>query len=186
MGGGIVTSFCSEYPELVDRLVILSPAGGPLTMPFGFGLIKSIPLSAAAWILSKLNNEPVIIQKDFYKPEKHQEIIDWILKQRAVQEADRIFGFANSLQNFPLMGLSVEAVGKQTRKTLILWGDNDEVTSYKESYPWWKKMFPNAMYRVIAETRHGFFLEKPTAVNNIILNFLQDKLDSNVQEETIY
>lgn len=40
MGGGICVAFACKYPELVKRLVLISPAGTPFTLPFGANLVK--------------------------------------------------------------------------------------------------------------------------------------------------
>jgi len=40
MGGGISVAFSSKYPALVQRLVLIAPAGAPFALPFGSGLVK--------------------------------------------------------------------------------------------------------------------------------------------------
>jgi len=92
----------------------------------------------------------------------------------------------NSYTNFPLQGIENEAkkVGKYKRPALIIWGNHDVTVAFSDCFEKWEKYFVYGHKRIINNTKHAPFLERIDDVNNLILQFVTDKMHNDHIDDT--
>lgn len=144
LGGATAVSFCNYYPEMVDKSVLIAPAGimdsktdlplisKIIRLPFVYQLVINQPVFGGFLLKSvqkfanstksKLTNYP-------------QETLDQgakISKVATYQFANHpgfIRAFAGTVAEYPLTGLydKFKKMGQQDRDVLVVWGDRDTV-----------------------------------------------------------
>lgn len=97
MGGGISVHFASTYPDMVESLVLIAPAGAPFAFPPGSFLLKLPGLGAS--IFKGIQDEKKVFAQDFFDVEKSKDMIEWITEQRKLVDLDTFCkAFVNSFK----------------------------------------------------------------------------------------
>lgn len=155
LGGGIATSFTAFYPEMVNRLVLIAPAGLMQTKDLpAMAKVLKVP-HLYEFIVNQAYLRPLIstlIQRfaNIYshrKPEGEEDDV-----QNTIQKITQITfyqfmhhpgflrAFLATVLDFPFTELTAryEKIGQQKdRSTLIIWGDQDKVISTKKKKIKW-------------------------------------------------
>ncbi|KAL0486163.1 1 TM domain-containing transmembrane protein [Acrasis kona] len=180
MGGAIATLFSHKYPTLVNRLILLTPAGLPWPLPFGSSLL-SIPY--LGWVMFCLVTTFVLtleksIGENFFDIKYSQKSIKQQLELRIKGGLTHYIDYmTNSVANFPLTRCVKEAtnVGKHSRPTLIVWGQYDTTTPSDVCFPQWHNLFKNnkdCTFVVVKDVRHNFFNEEVELSNKVITSWI--------------
>ncbi|KAL9649557.1 hypothetical protein ABK040_003235 [Willaertia magna] len=112
MGGTIATCFTKKYPNLVNDLILFSPAGAYWNLPFGANILK-VPF-LGNFIYSTIQNfisdEQKLNGSLFCLNENVKEMIKNYLKLKREESTlnQDINCFLNSFKNFPLNGCDEE------------------------------------------------------------------------------
>lgn len=153
-GGGVVMQFAADYPEYVEKLILLdsmSTRGYPFYetdenfVPDLTRRIRTMEQMAATYRTQIVNGANLRRDKDFMKwlfnasvyplkkpePERYEAYLDDILTQRNLPE------IYHSLNIYNISNIDGEltpgsgAINRITAPVLVLWGDHDVVVSYE-------------------------------------------------------
>jgi pimeloyl-ACP methyl ester carboxylesterase len=186
MGGAITVLFTQKYPDIVEKLILLTPAGLPWKLPSGAGIL-SIP-KFGLWffnVLASLGGQDKILAEGFWDVEYAKDALASAIKER--QEANKKelhASLVNSIVNFPLTGCVAQAteLSKHERPTLIIWAQYDTTVPSDVCFAQYHKLFGDkATYAIVKDTRHDFFNEEKEISSKLILSWLAgeeyDKLE---------
>lgn len=171
MGGAISTNFCALHPDLVERLVLIGPAGMPQKEPFLMGLVKAEGLGEV--LMAGLGS--FTIRQGAKKSILDKSLIPGFAEKFTPQTHYKGYKRAilRTLRNFPLFGMEEAylTLGRQKRDVLLLWGEGDVVVFF-DSNKKVRSAVPNARFVPVAGAGHMPHYEKPGLVNPIIAEFL--------------
>jgi pimeloyl-ACP methyl ester carboxylesterase len=173
MGAPITAAYTAQYPERVNRLVLIDPAGAePIALSPILKAAK-IPLLAEA-VLGLVGSENMVksIASDFFDP----KLVEEFQARYAVQMKYKGFKRAilstirnNMLDSFIEIYKRVGEIGKPV---LLFWGRNDMTVPIAHSNDLLAAM-PEARLHVVENCGHIPHYEKPEEVNPVLLEFIQ-------------
>lgn len=179
LGGGIALQYTLQFPQKVNRLVLVDSAGlgkeviwtlRLMSLPL-IGELFSHPSRRGVEFVFKLAvRNRTLITKDFvelYYDLFSQpgfrvfflRILRLIVNARGAREEI----LAPIMNNLP----------KITQPVLIIWGDKDRVLPLKHSYLAREKL-PNARLKIMEGCGHIPFFEKSDEFNRLVLEFLSE------------
>ncbi|OIT35184.1 PREDICTED: uncharacterized protein LOC109243696 isoform X2 [Nicotiana attenuata] len=180
LGSAVAIDFSVNYPEAVDRLVLIdacvyaegtgSLASLPKALAYaGVYLLKSIPLRLYATSLT-FNGLPLSTCIDWTNIGRLHCLLPW---------------WEDTTVNFMISGgyNVIDQIQHVKQKTLIIWGEDDQIIDYKLAVRLHSEL-PNAILRCIPKCGHIPHVEKPDAVSRLIAQFIHSdqsqraKLDS--------
>jgi len=167
MGGCLALLFASRYPDRVQKLVTMAPAGLPLEMPFLAKLITAPFIGYALfWMAGKKAMLARMRRDRFSLDIKHsaedEELIEHMLSMQEwlVNEKEGFFNaFHSVLANFPL-GSASEEIARipSSVPLLVFWGDSDQTIS-PDNADALRELLPHAEVRMVADCGHALPLE---------------------------
>lgn len=173
MGGPISASFTARYPNRVEKLVLIDPAGSravtlsvllkALTTP-GFGEL-ALGLFGRGFLLKD-------VQSDFYDPVNVKAFVEKYMVQM------RIKGFMRALlstMRFGMLGnfsTTYHKIGELGIPTQLFWGMNDKTVPFAYSNDL-RAAIPQAEFHPIEDCGHIPHYERPEEVNPLLLGFLK-------------
>jgi pimeloyl-ACP methyl ester carboxylesterase len=177
MGGGIALQFALQFPDQVDRLVLVDSAGLGRELTLSFRL-PTLPLvgewltrpsrKAAAQLLHEALYDPALIT---------DELVDFQYQLSALPGAQ---GAILSIlrQNVTLRGLQdhawrsiVNNLRNITAPTLVIWGQQDRIIPVAHAQVA-RDRIPNVRLHIIDRCGHMPQLEHPDEFNALVLEFL--------------
>ncbi|KGN47647.1 uncharacterized protein LOC101222571 [Cucumis sativus] len=177
LGAAVAIDFAVNYPEAVDRLVLIDASvyaegtGNLATLPrsiayAGVFLLKSIPLRVYVNVLT-FTGIPFSTSLDWANIGRLHCLLPW---------------WEDATVSFMLSGgYKVSSqIEKVKQKTLIIWGEDDQIISYKLGVRLHCEL-PNAVIRPIAECGHLPHVEKPNLVAKLITQFVHEDSRKEVQ-----
>ena len=172
MGGPVTVHFADRHPERVRRLVLVDPAGFPLKQPLAAGLIRA-PL-VGEWLMDRFGGQILVkgLVKDLKEPSRFPDY------QQRYRTQMQYAGFKRALLSTLRSGFLTHAadayrrVGEQKRPVLLIWGREDSVIPFAISDKV-KAAIPHAEFHAIDDAGHVPHLERPDAVNPILIEFLR-------------
>ena len=168
MGGPVVASFTSSYPERVNRLVFVDPFVGPADA--GVVAVPGIGEYVAVVYLGRIL--PKRLAEDFYRPEK---VPPW---EGRFREQMRYRGFRRallrSLRQFMAEDFSAlyAEVGRLGKPTLVAWGRHDRTVPFAHSDRVADLL--GARLLVVEESGHTPHLERPEIFEPELVEFLRN------------
>ncbi|HET9875783.1 MAG TPA: alpha/beta hydrolase [Mycobacterium sp.] len=170
MGAVIATRFASDAPDRVQSLCLIAP-GLFLRPPFPLRLLRRLPgverLIAArvGTLIRRL--EPVHLSN----PERYPHYRARVSEQLEFPGVG--MSFASTVVNFPLdAGKDLRSVGEHPRPVLVIWGDADHVTPYRNSARV-LDFFRHATLLTVKDGRHAVHLDHADTVHPAIRDFLR-------------
>jgi pimeloyl-ACP methyl ester carboxylesterase len=172
MGGAITASFISEYPDYVNKYMLIDPAGAKqVSLPWFLEALKMPVVGELA--LGLLGSASMLkgIASDMFDPES----VKHFQAQYKVQMQYKGFKRAilSTMRNEMLESFyeTYVRVGNLQKPTLLFWGMNDTTVPFEYSKTILKAM-PHAKFHAIENCGHIPHYEKPEIVNPILLEFL--------------
>lgn len=168
LGAAVAIDFAVRYPEAVDKLILVDAsvyaegtgdlAKLPKTLAYaGVNLLKSLPLRLYA-TSKAFNGLPLDTLFDWTNIGRLHCLLPWW------EEATVDFMISG--------GYNVVAyIGHVKHRTLILWGENDQIIDSKLAVRLHSEL-PNAIVRQIQDCGHIPHVEKPAAVTKLIAEFV--------------
>ena len=173
-GGGVALTFTLNFPELVDRLILVGSAGLGKEVSFllrvttvpGLGRLFSSPSKAGVAMLCKQavydsNLITDAIVEEFYQMATLPEAA------AATLNVGR--------SNFNIWGQFHQPITERlaaiAAPTLIIWGRQDPMVPVTHAQKA-AKMIPNAQLAIIEECGHWSSIEHPQKFNQLVLEFL--------------
>jgi len=172
MGGPVAVTFTDRFPERVEKLILLDPAGAkPVRFSAAVALAK-IPLLPELFF-GLLSDERLLknAAADFFDPALIEAFIERYRPQMKFKGFKR--AILSTVRN-GMMGDFSETfrrVGALNKATLLFWGRNDTTVPFEHSLAA-RAALPQAEFHAIEGAGHIPHYEKPEEVHPILLKFL--------------
>jgi 4,5:9,10-diseco-3-hydroxy-5,9,17-trioxoandrosta-1(10),2-diene-4-oate hydrolase len=184
LGGGIALKYAVDFPNKVEKLVLVDSAGlGPkvilslrlMSLPF-VGELMTRPSRKQAYLFFKpavYDSAPLkgafsdLYFELFSMPGAQSALL------RVLRSMCNIFGAKK--ESLKLIGPELDKV---TAQTLIVWGRQDAVIPIDYAYLA-KSKLPNSQLRIFEQCGHMPNFEKPDEFNESVLEFLSPKHERN-------
>ena len=167
MGGFIAIKLAIDYPEILDKLVLIGTNARHISQK------RKLLLEKSLITLNKNNFAKLFYQKNYssYFADKDLENTSY---QNTVYSMAKQLGYKTFLNQTNLIlkrPNQLKKLNKIVSKTLIIRGKNDKLSSNIMNNELNKKI-KNSVYKEIKNSSHFVMLEKPKTFNKIITNFL--------------
>ena len=167
MGGFIAIKLAIEYPEILDKLVLIGTNARDISQKRKLLLEKSLTT------LNKNNFAKLFYQKNYssYFSDKDLKNTSY---QNTVYSMAKQLGYKTFLDQTNLIlkrPNQLNKLNKIVSKTLIIRGKNDKLSSNSMNNELNKKI-KYSVYKEIKNSSHFVMLEKPKIFNKIVTNFL--------------
>jgi len=167
MGGFIAIKLAIEYPEILDKLVLIGTNARHISQKRKLLLEKSLTT------LNKNNFAKLFYQKNYssYFSDKDLKNTSY---QNTVYSMAKQLGYKTFLNQTNLIvnrPNQLTKLNKIVSKTLIIRGKNDKLSSNIMNDELNKKI-KYSMYKEIKNSSHFVMIEKPKIFNKIVSNFL--------------
>jgi len=163
-GGAIALQFALDYPEIVDKLVLVNPAG--------FG---TKPALAAFVGMIWMNTFPSMLANRFasrflLNNVKNKDVNHALYSVTVAKNANGKKAFQQG------KGRAVQAFSHQelmsvSQQTYVIWGEEDQLFKLEDA----KEaihLIPQLSFEQICQAGHLPFMDQPKIFNRILLNFL--------------
>ena len=172
MGGAIAVNFTDRFPDRVEKLILVDPAGAKsIQQTFSLKLIQTRILGEL--ILGLAGDGTLLkgIASDFYDPSLVEQFIERYRPQMKIKGFKR--AILSTLRENMLGEFyeSFRRVGQLGKPTLLFWGRNDTTVPFEQS-PLVISAMPHAEFHIVENVGHIPHYEKPGEVNPILLKFL--------------
>jgi pimeloyl-ACP methyl ester carboxylesterase len=179
LGGGVSLQFTIQFPDKVDKLVLVNSAGlgkeGSIlfrlpTLPILGELLTRPSRKGTANLLKACVHDPAVVT---------DELIELAYSLAVLPGAQNAFlSTVRSLGNFrgirkDFLRSIVDNLGTITAPTLVFWGQQDRILPVAHAYIA-EKRIPNARLHIFNPCGHLTQLERPEEFNSIVLKFLAD------------
>ncbi len=170
MGGAIAVQFADRYPERVQKLILIDPAGFPMAMPAAAQLVR-VPVIGdyAGRILARQAIAKAL-------PSNFTGSVPPAVEAGALIQTDYAGyddAIVSTLRQMNLTGLksTYETVGKRRLPTLLLWGKHDKVVPF-EHVASVRAAMPHLKFVPFAKSGHIPTVDEKDKANRAILEFL--------------
>jgi pimeloyl-ACP methyl ester carboxylesterase len=178
MGGFIAAETAISHPSRVDRLVLVSAAGGPALRERNDANQARVlraarlfaPIAAAAIARREhLVRRPRLRRSLLWKVARHPDRLAPELCYEVASGAGKP-GFLNALQ--AILDYDFEhRISEIACPTMIIWGRNDEIVPVEDAYEY-ERLIPGARRVIFEDTGHVPMLERPERFNRLLEEFL--------------
>jgi pimeloyl-ACP methyl ester carboxylesterase len=178
MGGFIAAETAISHPSRVEKLVLVSAAGGPALRERNDASQARVmraarllaPIAAAAVARREhMIRRPRLRQILLYKIARYPQRIEPELCFEVASGGNKP-GFLNALQ--AILDYDFEQrIGEIACPTLIIWGRNDEIVPVEDAYEY-ERLIPDARKVIFEETGHVPMLERPERFNRLVEEFV--------------
>jgi len=171
LGGATAVNFTANYPDRVDKLVIISPIVKNYKVPGIFKVPVLGELAARFIGIRKIIDRFGILITGHPDAERYSSLF---VRQTTYK------GFRQSLLSMlrnDALGNYMNAyvlLGQQKRQTLMVWGTADEEIT-KDMMDGVRSLIPTLTFESIDGAGHGLFIQDPEKVNPLVLKFLLSK-----------
>ena len=178
MGGFIAAETAISHPSRVEKLVLVSAAGGPALRERNDAsqarLMRSArlfaPIAAAAIARREhIIRRPRLRRALLWKIARYPERIEPELCYEVASGAGKP-GFLDAL-NAILAYDFEERIPDISCPTLIIWGRNDEIVPVEDALEY-ERLIPDARRAIFEDTGHVPMLERPGRFNELVEEFL--------------
>jgi pimeloyl-ACP methyl ester carboxylesterase len=178
MGGFIAAETAISHPSRVEKLVLVSAAGGPTLSDWnsshGHRLARAArlfaPVAAAAFARREhLVRRPRLRAMLLYKIARHPALLEPELCYEVASGAGKP-GFLDALQAIFDYDIRDRIPDIQC-PALIIWGQNDEIVPVQDASEY-ERMIPGARKVIFEDTGHVPMLERPARFNRLVDEFL--------------
>lgn len=170
LGGGTAVNFTTNYPERVNKLVLISP----IINNFKIQSIFRIPLVGE--FMARIIGIRVIVNRfkslcaDNRESDRYVDLFVEQTTYKGFQRSILSMLRKNSLEDY---NAAYKAVGKQKRDVLLIWGTEDEEIT-KDMIQDVKTFIPNVKFIPVGGTGHGIVFQKSEEINGMIIPFLSN------------
>lgn len=171
LGGGTSLKFCVRFPDRVNRLVLMGPAGSlPMFTPVSEG---------GRHMFAYYNGTGPSVQKlkNFieYMVYDMSQITDELLQQRYEASIDPAVianpPLSQMLKRHPADDLWRDRLSDLSHRTLLIWGREDRTVTLDSSFVLLRTL-PNAQLHVFPNCGHWAQWERPDEFNSLVTDFL--------------
>lgn len=176
LGGLITLRVASNYPEYVEKIMLVGSAGFTKGVPWYFRLF-TVPFLGE--LIAKVNRKNLkrALAQNIYRGNISDSLINSLFEYTQKPHAIRhSLNLLRSGMNF--LGFRSTVIRQIQRETqsiqcpvFVLWGKNDRILNYRGAFRA-KKLMPQARVEVLEKCGHLPQLEYPTRFNELVLSFL--------------
>eukprot|EP01116_Phalansterium_solitarium_P007496 TRINITY_DN20208_c0_g1_i1.p1 TRINITY_DN20208_c0_g1~~TRINITY_DN20208_c0_g1_i1.p1 ORF type:complete len:316 (+),score=97.91 TRINITY_DN20208_c0_g1_i1:89-1036(+) len=179
MGGAVAGYYARAFPDSVDKLVLLAPAGFPAPVSavarfLDLPVVSDLIVHGLAKVALTRTLHVGFANQTKVQPllEKGTSFIDLLLSSSP--------GFMRSmlstLRSFPLLASQhvFEDIGRHPRDVLFIWGTKDVTCPYENAAKFLSVM-PNARLITLQDESHNYIIESPELTHEPIMEFLNKK-----------
>ena len=171
MGGGVALRFAIEYPERLDRLVLICPSGG------GRSIMQPMPLEGGKSLAPVLRDPTVDTLRKFvhflvYDPSTVPEELIERRYKAMMERPEHLENFLKSMSApVPVASDLSARLAEVQAPTFLLWGRDDRFAPLDHGLKFvWG--IPNARLHIFSKSGHWPQYEHTQAFNQLVLNFL--------------
>ena len=165
-GGAIALQFALDYPEMIDKLVLVD-AGGLGAQPSLASLLGMLWLNTIPSFLANLfYSRFILFNPDNRDPNHRKYSVEIIKGNGGKKPFQQGRGAAVST-------ISMDLLRQIDRETLIIWGENDKLFDIEHGEAA-AKVMPNAKLVRIPRAGHLPLMDRPELFNAILLEFLKE------------
>ena len=179
MGGMIIQSFALKYPEKVKTLILCATSAyyepGPLLERFK--AVENMPIEDIIQGLLPFMYSRTFIRKLKEDHNFFDSIKDDALFITPMNESTRFQDYMNQFNAFSTHNTR-DFLHKITQPTLIFAANKDRLMPLPHLQLLHENI-PNSTLEVIAGCGHGFTMEEPEKVNEIMWNFIKENISRN-------
>lgn len=174
MGGAIAADFTAEYPEMVRKVVLISPALTPYTSPVNVFLSKILKTPVLGELFMRTVFVPFLPKaqlRDLYRPERFP---DWVKRYRPQMQ---IRGFRRALLSTARHYIHedkryvYQRLAGKDKPVLLIWGTEDQTNPPAHNQVLRDILAPQ--FLLVEEAGHLPHVERPEVVNPRLVDFLQ-------------
>jgi pimeloyl-ACP methyl ester carboxylesterase len=169
LGGGTAVNFTAQYPDRVQKLVIVSPLVNNFKVPTLF----QIPVIGE--FAARLIGIKIVVKRSraLFEGNSDSEIYNKLFVEQTTYK-----GFQRSLLSM-LRNNAVrdytsayQILSEQKHKILLIWGTEDsEIT--KDMIKDIRSFLPKLEFKPVEGVGHGIIFQKPQIINNLIIDFFK-------------
>lgn len=172
LGGFIAWNYALDYPEDVNKLALLSPAGYPLNPPLVVrisenGFLKWIAKNFSTRISSDYIARGVFHNKDKMEEEDLERFYDLFNLEGNFEKYMRVFETIMKLKDH------TPNLSELKAPTLLIWGEEDTWIPFKQS-ALWQRDVTNLKFLPLKNVGHTPQLEVPESTIESILRYLKN------------
>ncbi len=179
MGGFVSTELAISFPQRVERLVLVSPAGlstfGDRRGANALTALRRLEVlvgAYTAWLASKsgrVTRRPLLRQATLGMVAAHPSRLPGALAAELLQGAGKP-GFVQALEANLTYQLR-DRLPEIACPTLIVWGDRDRVITVRDADVY-AELIPGSQKVIFSDTGHVPMIERPAAFNALLEDFL--------------
>jgi pimeloyl-ACP methyl ester carboxylesterase len=167
MGGMIGLEFAIRYPDLINRLILISThCGGPESIPPDERIYEEMARELPD-IDAYLERAGRLLLTDAYR-EAHPDPMSWFVDHGEVADAQSVMDQYHALATWEGVYAGLHTI---LAPTLVITGDQDMVTPPKNSTIL-ANAIPGAHLVILENTAHGMIFQEPVRIAEIISQFL--------------
>lgn len=171
LGGAIALRFAHDYPDRVDKLVLIAPATLLLPLRPEFKIAKHLPFIPRAligWVMLDRRARERALREALGNPAQYDtlEVARRLRPLRVRGTADALVAMLASPRDNHVLPLE-----HITAPTLIVWGTRDRAVP-RRHIEHHARALPNAKLVIIENAGHLPHYEYPEQVNRLLLDFL--------------
>lgn len=180
LGGAVGVLMTIEFPQKIDKLVLIDAGGYPMKMPMIIRM-ASIPGSTfvskaffGKWMLS-WNLKEVFYHKDWVSQDRIDNYYDRLATTGAIDAQASLI----STLDFNAFHRFLERIPYVKTPTLIIWGRDDAWIPLEIGYKFRKELV-NSVLCIIPECGHVPQEEHPALTAKLIIDFLNRKITKDM------
>jgi pimeloyl-ACP methyl ester carboxylesterase len=185
MGGFIVSEVAIQFPERIDRLVLVSAAG------ISSASVAQAPALLIARVAAAITTYSVVDQRRLSaRPGARHAALALVCRNAGALKGDLVYegfvkgagkpGFLDAFKANLAYDFR-ERLPEIERPTLIVWGENDSILPVRDAHEF-ERLIDDSRKVVMRETGHVPMAERPQAFNNLLLDFLAETGPAEEQE----
>jgi 4,5:9,10-diseco-3-hydroxy-5,9,17-trioxoandrosta-1(10),2-diene-4-oate hydrolase len=179
MGGAVTLQFALQFPDQVDKLVLVNSAGLGKELTIFFRL-PTLPLIGEWLTRPSRKGAAQLLEEAFYDSALVTDaLIDLDYEMAAQPGAQKVL-LTTLRRSVSLLGIREDVLHPAFENltgilapTLIVWGEQDAILPVAHAYAG-EKQIPNARLHIFDRCGHMPQLECPEEFNELVLEFLAD------------
>jgi pimeloyl-ACP methyl ester carboxylesterase len=172
LGGAIAVIFAARHPEKARKLLLIAPAGYPVNLPLA-GRVVHLPVVGD--YLTYAFGNPIMLRgfKNYFSKldklsafsEKYRQQTQYCGFKRAILSTLRNFNLDDQKKAY-------EAVGKQGRQVMLIWGREDKIIPFSNN-EMIRAVIRDVDFHAIDAAGHLPHYEAPEKVNPLTVEFMK-------------
>ncbi len=172
MGAIVSSEFASQFPDAVDKLVLIGPAGFPLKVS-PLAKLRDIPVLGP--LIDRSFAQSVIVKQNknyFFDPERAQRFLSYFRSQ--LQLSGSVEAILSTMSHVPVQDYRTgySKIASTEHPTLVIWGKQDKTFPF-HNHLTLKELVPQMKLLAIDNAAHLPQYEAPNQTSSAIAQFIR-------------